>query len=198
MLAILVTSSLFAQTVFVRPRLADRQRHRRGGRVRGSRRSRRPHRRGDLRADLAASTSANDQHGGQLVQALRGSGIEEKDIQADHADLEIVDQRDGIAQGVAGYRMRRTYSVTLRDVKKLDAVVRLALRSGANHLDGYELRTSQLRKYRDEVRKRAIAAAREEAEALAGEAPAAASGIPSRSTRASMAGSATGAAGIPA
>ena len=120
-------------------------------------------------ADLTASTSGNDQRGGQLVQALRGAGIEEKDIQADHADLEIVYQRDGIAQGVAGYRMRRAYSVTLRDVKKLDSVVRLALRSGANHLDGYELRTSQLRKYRDEVRKRAIAAAREKAEALAGE-----------------------------
>jgi uncharacterized protein YggE len=120
-------------------------------------------------ADLAASTSANDQRGGQLVQALRGAGVEEKDIQADHADLEIVYQRDGIAQGVAGYRMRRAYSITLRDVKKLDSLVRLALRSGANHLDGYELRTSQLRKYRDEVRKRAITAAREKAEALAGE-----------------------------
>src|SRR6476660_1614125 len=55
-------------------------------------------------ADLAASTSANDQRGGQLVQALRGDGVEAKDIQADHADLEIVYQRDGIAQGVAGYR----------------------------------------------------------------------------------------------
>ncbi|HEY6146965.1 MAG TPA: SIMPL domain-containing protein, partial [Thermoanaerobaculia bacterium] len=110
--------------------------------------------------ELSASTSSNDSRGAGLIQALRAAGIEEKDIQADHADLEIVYQRDGIAQGVAGYRMRRAYSITLRDVKKLDGVVRLALKSGANHLDGYELRTSQLRKYRDEVRKRAIGAAR--------------------------------------
>jgi uncharacterized protein len=120
-------------------------------------------------ADLAASTSANDARGGDLVKALRGAGVEEKDIQADHADLEIVYQRDGIAQGVAGYRMRRAYSVTVRDVSKLDSLVRLALKSGANHLDGYELQTSQLRKHRDAVRKRAIAAAREKAEALAAE-----------------------------
>ena len=119
--------------------------------------------------DLNVSTSSNDGRGAELIQALRAAGIEEKDIQADHADLEIVYQRDGIAQGVAGYRMRRAYSITLRDVQKLDGVVRLALKSGANHLDGYELRTSQLRKYRDEVRKRAIGAAREKAEALAAE-----------------------------
>ena len=169
MLAILLTSSLFAQTVLSGP--GSRTVNVTGEAVEYVAPDEAVVRVGveTFAVDLAASTSANDQHGGQLVQALRGSGIEEKDIQADHADLEIVYQRDGIAQGVAGYRMRRTYSVTLRDVKKLDAVVRLALRSGANHLDGYELRTSQLRKYRDEVRKRAIAAAREKAEALAGE-----------------------------
>src|SRR5437764_1470238 len=89
-------------------------------------------------ADLAASTSANDARGGDLVKALRGAGIEEKDIQADHADLEIVYQREGIAQGVAGYRMRRAYSVTVREVAKLDSLVRLALRSGANHLRASE------------------------------------------------------------
>jgi len=120
-------------------------------------------------ADLAASTSANDARGSDLVKALHGAGVEEKDIQADHADLEIVYQRDGIAQGIAGYRMRRAYSVTVRDVQKLDGIVRLALKSGANHLDGYELQTSQLRKHRDAVRKRAIAAAREKGEALAAE-----------------------------
>lgn len=119
--------------------------------------------------DLPAATSASESLNGTLVQALRGGGIEEKDISADHADLEIVYEREGVAQGVAGYRMRRAYAVTLRDIRRLDAVVRLALRSGANHLDGYELRTSQLRKYRDEVRKRAIAAAREKARALAAE-----------------------------
>jgi uncharacterized protein YggE len=119
--------------------------------------------------NLAAATSASDAKNTELVQALRGAGIEEKDISADHADLEIVYERDGIAQGVAGYRMRRAYAVTLRTVRRLDAIVRLALKSGANHLDGYELQTSQLRKYRDDVRKRAIAAAREKAQALAGE-----------------------------
>jgi uncharacterized protein YggE len=65
--------------------------------------------------------------------------------------------------------VRRAYAVTLRDVSRLDDLLRLILASGANHVDGYELRTTQLRKYRDDVRKKAIRAAREKADALAGE-----------------------------
>jgi uncharacterized protein len=70
---------------------------------------------------------------------------------------------------VVGYRVRRAYAVTLRDVSRLDGLLRVALRSGVNHLEGYELRTTELRKYRDDVRKKAIRAAREKAESLAGE-----------------------------
>ena len=119
---------------------------------------------------LATATSSSDARGATLLRALRDSGIPERDIQADHADVEIIYPRDrGVESGIAGYRMRRVYTVTLRKVDRLDEIVRLALRKGANHVEGYELRTSELRKHRDDVRKRAIRAAREKAVALAGE-----------------------------
>lgn len=118
---------------------------------------------------LANATGANDALGAKLLKALRAAGLAERDIQADHADVEIVYPPHGIAEGIAGYRMRRAFTVTLRDVARLDEILGLVLKNGANHVEGYELRTSQLRKHRDEVRRRAIRAAREKAEALAGE-----------------------------
>lgn len=118
---------------------------------------------------LGVATSANAATGVRIVKALRALGLEEKHIQADHAEVEIVYPKDGVAAGIAGYRVRRAYALTVRDVLRLDEVITAALKSGANHLEGYELRTTDLRKHRDDARKRAITAAREKAEALAGE-----------------------------
>lgn len=118
---------------------------------------------------LAVASSANAATGVQIVKALRALGLEEKDIQADHEEVEIVYPKDGVAAGIAGYRVRRLYALTVRNVHRLEEVIGAALKKGANHLEGYELRTNELRKYRDEARKQAITAAREKAEALAGE-----------------------------
>jgi uncharacterized protein YggE len=118
---------------------------------------------------LGKAKSANDSRGAELVASIRSLGVEEKSIQADHAEVEIVYPKDGIAAGIAGYRVRRAYAVTLRDVRRLDDLIGKALSSGANHLEGYELTTTELRKHRDEARRRAILAAKEKAQALAKE-----------------------------
>jgi hypothetical protein len=118
---------------------------------------------------LSIASSANAASGARIVKALRALGLEEKHIQSDHAEMEIVYPKNGVAAGIAGYRVRRLYALTVRDVHRLDEVIEAALKEGANHLEGYELRTTELRKHRDEARKRAIIAAREKAEALAGE-----------------------------
>jgi uncharacterized protein YggE len=118
---------------------------------------------------LDAAIAASDARGNRLVRAVRQAGVEEKGIQADHAEVEIVYPKDGVAAGIAGYRVRRAYAVTLKDLKRLDELIAAALRSGANHLEGYELQTTDLRRHRDEARRRAIIAAREKAQALARE-----------------------------
>ena len=120
-------------------------------------------------ASLDAATSANDNSGRRLVRAVRQMGVEEKGIQADHAEVEIVYPKDGVAAGIAGYRIRRAYAITVKDLKSLDELITAALKSGANHLEGYELQTTDLRRHRDEARRRAIIAAREKAQALARE-----------------------------
>ena len=69
---------------------------------------------------LGEAKSASDARGAELVEAVRSLGIDEKHLQADHADVEIVYPKDGIAAGIAGYRVRRAYGVTLHEVRRLD------------------------------------------------------------------------------
>jgi len=61
------------------------------------------------------------------------------------------------------------YAVTLKDTSLFERLVTTALKSGANRLIGFEYRTTDLRKHRDEARRMAIRAAKEKAELLAGE-----------------------------
>ncbi|HKD11495.1 MAG TPA: SIMPL domain-containing protein [Thermoanaerobaculia bacterium] len=120
-------------------------------------------------ASLEEAVRASDARAARLVRAVRQLGVEERGIQADHAEVEIVYPKDGVAAGIAGYRVRKAYAITLKDLARLDAVVAAALKAGVNHLEGYELQTTELRRHRDEARRGAISAAREKAEALARE-----------------------------
>jgi uncharacterized protein len=120
-------------------------------------------------AALDEAVRTNDARAARLVKTLRQMGVEEKGIQADHADVEIIYPKDGIAAGISGYRVRKAYAITVKDVGRLDALIAAALRTGVNHLEGYELQTTDLRRHRDEARRLAISAAREKAEALARE-----------------------------
>jgi uncharacterized protein YggE len=59
--------------------------------------------------------------------------------------------------------------VTLRDLDKFEALLADALEAGVNYVHGIQFRTTELRTHRDEARALAISAAKEKAEALAGE-----------------------------
>jgi uncharacterized protein YggE len=119
---------------------------------------------------LDESKSTNDAASKKLLAAVRALGVEEKDIQTDVMNVQISYQDNGRpSKGIDGYFCRRGYAVTLKDVKKFEQLVDAALKNGANHLMGFEFRTTDLRKHRDEARKLATRAAKEKAAALAGE-----------------------------
>jgi uncharacterized protein YggE len=121
-------------------------------------------------AQLGRAKEANDAASKKLLEALRKLGVEDKHLQTSDLEVEI-DYIDGghASKGIEGYFARRMYSVTLKDTKKFEQAVDAALGSGANRLMGFEYRTTQLRKHRDEARRMAIRAAREKADALARE-----------------------------
>jgi uncharacterized protein YggE len=116
--------------------------------------------------------SANTRAIRQVVQALRGQGIAEKDIATDWYIVEpLYDDYDSLY--IKGYRINNLVAVTLRDVKKVSSVIAAALKAGANQVVDVEFYTSQLRTYRDQARELAMKAAGEKAAALAGAAGAA-------------------------
>jgi uncharacterized protein YggE len=117
---------------------------------------------------LDKAESLNNEAAAKLVAAVKKLGIEERHIQTDHLNVQILyhDRNDLV---VSGYSASRGYSVTLKDPKQFESLVDTVLKNGANRISNFEFRTKQLRKFRDQARAMAIAAAHEKAEALAGE-----------------------------
>lgn len=124
-------------------------------------------------ANLDAATAANERHVAAVVAAARQHGVPLDLIQTDYLSLEpqYTTRRssDLPIPELYGYLVRRTVSVTLRDLDAFDALFRDAVAAGANQVHGIEFRTTDLRTHRDEARLLAVRAAREKAEALAGE-----------------------------
>ena len=117
---------------------------------------------------LEDAKKANDERGSRLVQTIKAAGVEERHVQTDVLQLEIR-YRGRPSDGIEGYYARRSYSVTLKQPKKLEGLLDAALTSGANQIGGISYRTSELRKHRDRARQMAIKAAREKAVALSAE-----------------------------
>ena len=76
-----------------------------------------------------------------------------------------------------GYKVRRQLSVSIKKLADFDTVYRGVLQRGVNEINSMEFKTSELRKHKDLARSKAIIAAREKAEALAGELGATLSGV---------------------
>jgi uncharacterized protein YggE len=119
-------------------------------------------------ADLDKAVSANEEQSKKLVAAIKGVGIEDKNLQATDVtvDLRYKANRE-YSEGIDGYLAHRAYAVKLKDVKKLQSLIMSGLKNGANQLNGVSYETTELRKHRDEARKMAIIAAKEKARDLA-------------------------------
>jgi uncharacterized protein YggE len=117
---------------------------------------------------LEKAESLNNDAAAKLVAAVKKLGIEDRHIQTDHLNVQILyhDHNDLV---ISGYSATRGYSVTLKDPKQFETLVDTVLKNGANRINNFEFRTKELRKFRDQARAMAIKAAHEKAEALAAE-----------------------------
>lgn len=116
--------------------------------------------------DLDKAKSANDERATKLLAAIRELKIEDKHIQTDVMQVEIRYAHSTRAI-IEGYTARRAYSITLKNVKLFEKLIDTAIKNGANQLQGFEFKTTELRKHRDEARRMAIKAAKEKAVDLA-------------------------------
>lgn len=120
--------------------------------------------------DLATARKQQAERTVKLLAALRAAGVAENELQTSQVQINpnYTDQRQE-TEKIRYYSVQQSISCTLHDITKVPDVTTAAVAAGATNVRNASLRTSQLRKYRDEARAKAIQAAREKAVALAGE-----------------------------
>lgn len=122
---------------------------------------------------IANAKAANDERVKQTLATVAKLGIEPKDTQTDRIRIEP-DYKDSsyrkwTSSAPDGFVVSRSIAIKLRDIKRFEEVLTAVLDAGTNRVDGIDFQTSELRKYRDNARSMAITAAKEKANALAGQ-----------------------------
>jgi uncharacterized protein len=114
------------------------------------------------------ASEANNAAMGKVLQALKGAGIEEKDVQTSRLALQpqSAPNRPG-PSAIAGYRASNRVTIRVRDVTKVANVIDTLVGAGANEIGGINFVVSQASKLLDEARERAVADARRKAEIYA-------------------------------
>ncbi len=116
--------------------------------------------------DIGTAISQNNSTVKQVLAAIHGVGVDPTDVQTDYFHVSIVYMQNQPSV-IDYYVVTKQIEVILKKVSKFEDLLNAGLHAGANHLDGAEFRTTELRKYRDEARALAAKAAVEKAEGLA-------------------------------
>jgi hypothetical protein len=120
--------------------------------------------------DIKVAKRQNDDRIKNILAVTKGFAIDPKYVQTDQISVDPR-YRNGTYSDAdfIGYFVSKTIVITLKDVSKFEDVYTGVLSAGANHVQGIQFRTTELRKYRDQARALAIKAAQEKAATLAGE-----------------------------
>ena len=104
----------------------------------------------------------------KVVDALKGAGVADKDLQTQYVSLNP--RYDNEGRAIVGYDASNTVSATVRKLADVGSVIDAAIAAGANNVSGPSLsRGDRDRLYRDALEK-AVADAKAKAEVLAREA----------------------------
>lgn len=117
--------------------------------------------------DLAAAKAENDARMSRVIAAAEEAGLPENLIRTDYLGIEPRYDYDGRERIFLGYWVRKSVSLTLRDIGAFETLLSAVLESGANYVHGIQFRTTELRAHRDRARSLALEAAREKAEMMA-------------------------------
>lgn len=119
--------------------------------------------------DLNKAKAENDKRVQAILKVAKEFKIEDKLVQTDYISIEPRYEDQWEHRKFVGYCVRKNVVFTLRDTSRFEDLLSGALEAGVNYVHGVQFRTTKLRKYRDEARSLAIKAAKEKADALAGE-----------------------------
>jgi uncharacterized protein YggE len=117
---------------------------------------------------LAVAKSENDARVKKVMKLAQATGVEQKDIQTSALRMGPMYSDERVPRFL-GYEVSQTIAITLKDVSKYEGLMTRLLEAGVNRVDDASFRIKEPRKYKDEARSKAIAAAREKATAMAKE-----------------------------
>lgn len=118
---------------------------------------------------LMTARAENDDRIDAMKKAAASRGVRPEHLKTDYLNIEPRYRDEHTATGFIGYFVRRTLVITVRDVGTFETLLSDVLQVGATHVHDIEFHTTELRRHRDAAREMAIKAAREKAEALAGQ-----------------------------
>lgn len=121
-------------------------------------------------ADTAeAALAANTELMKKVVDGLKESGIDAKDIQTSNFSVQprYTNPRDGAPPEINGYQVSNQVTILVRDIKSTGGLLDKLVKLGANQVHGLDFEVSKAETLKDDARKEAIANARRRAELLA-------------------------------
>lgn len=123
--------------------------------------------------ELAVAKRDNDSKTSTIIALAKELGVAPRDVQTDYVFVEpeykYVGDNETRAQKLLHYTVRKTVVVLLRDTTKFENILSGALERGATHVLRVRFEVDNLKQHRDKARSDAIRAARDKAQALAGE-----------------------------
>ena len=119
-------------------------------------------------ATAAEAMNANAAAQRAVIDAVRGAGIGDGDIQTSGLNLSpMMDYADGRAPRVTGYQAQNLVTIRVTDLAALGQVLDAAVTGGANEINSITFMRDDAQSAEDDARRDAVATARHRAEVLA-------------------------------
>jgi uncharacterized protein YggE len=98
---------------------------------------------------------------GQVIDALKGEGLEPKDIQTTNFSVRPIseEREEGRASSIIAYQVTNSLRITVHDIHKLGAILDKVVTLGANDVGSIEFGVSDPEALREEARKQAVSQA---------------------------------------
>jgi uncharacterized protein YggE len=135
-----------------------------------------------LDKDIGTAQRQVDDSVRQILALARRYNVPQEDVKTHYIKVgiryttDLIDDEDAPAANVKkvkreflGYEVSKSVAVRLKDLTRFEQFFAEVLATGVSKVDEVELRSSQLRKYKDQARAAAMRAAREKAVAMATE-----------------------------
>lgn len=121
----------------------------------------------DNRATVAAVQQTINTVNNDIIEALRGLGIEKSDIKTSNYSVYPNYNYDNNVNTINGYNGNATIEVKVRSIEMVSQVIEEVTAAGANQIQGVRFVIDKPEDFREQVREMAIKNAKEQAEKLA-------------------------------